>query len=309
MFELFSRLVKRNNQRTEAEIQADVRQFILSAPFELEKGDLVEVLLESPVGDRRRIDVEAGSTVIEVKRDLRRERIKREAEVQLSGYVQFRTKETGLRYVGVLTDGTEWICYELFEGNLRQVSSLTLENLATEVERLVVWLEGVLATARDIAPTAQNIETRLGAGSTVYALDRATLASLFAVNKKNPTVLLKRTLWARLLTSALGTQFSDTDDLFIEHTLLVNTSEVIAHAILGLAVETLNPTAILSGDKFDEAGIYGVVEPDFFDWVAEVEGGEVFIRTLAKRLSRFAWEAVEQDLLKVLYESVIGAET
>ena len=59
----------RDAKRTEAEIQADVWQFILSAPFELEDGDLMDVLLESPLGDRRRIDVEAGSTVIEVKRD------------------------------------------------------------------------------------------------------------------------------------------------------------------------------------------------------------------------------------------------
>ena len=58
------------------------------------------------MGDRRRIDVEAGSTVIEVKRDLRRERAKREAEDQLAGYVESRTNQTGLRYAGVLTDGT-----------------------------------------------------------------------------------------------------------------------------------------------------------------------------------------------------------
>jgi hypothetical protein len=95
--------VVRNPKRTEAGIQADVRQFILSAPFELEPGDLNDVSLESPVGDRRRIDVEAGSTVIEVKRDLRKEKSKRDAEKQLAGYVEFRMQQTGLRYVGVLT--------------------------------------------------------------------------------------------------------------------------------------------------------------------------------------------------------------
>lgn len=309
MFELFSRLVRRDERRTEAEIQADVRQFILSAPFELERGDLADVLLESPVGDRRRIDVEAGSTVIEVKRDLRRERVRHEAEDQLAGYVQFRTSQTGHRYVGVLTDGADWYCYNLVDGRLREVSSISLGNTAADVDKLVVWLEGVLATARDIAPTAENIETRLGAGSSAYALDRATLASLYAQNKDNPTVKVKRTLWSRLLTSALGTQFEDTDELFIEHTLLVNTSEIIAHAVLGLPVEVLNPGSLLAGDKFDEAGIYGVVESDFFDWTVEIDGGETFIRTLARRLSRFSWGAVEQDVLKVLYESVIGAAT
>jgi SAM-dependent methyltransferase len=299
--------VRRNDRRSEAEIQADVRQFILSAPFELAVSDVVS--LESAVGDRRRIDVEAGSTVIEVKRDLRREKIKREAEDQLAGYVEFRMNQTGLRYVGVLTDGTQWCCYDLVDNRLRQVSEITLEDSIPDVNRLVGWLEGVLATARDIAPTVENIEQRLGTGSSAYELDRATLATLYEQNRKNASVQIKRRLWSRLLTSALGTQFEDTDALFVDHTLLINTSEIIAHAVLGFPIESLAPATLLSGDKFDEAGVYGVVESDFFDWVIEVGGGDTFIRTLAKRMGRFVWSDVEQDVLKVLYENFIGKET
>lgn len=182
----------RNAKRTEAEIQADVRQFILSAPFELEPSDLNDVSLESPLGDRRRIDVEAGSTVIEVKRDLRKEKPKREAEDQLAGYVEFRMNQTGLRYVGVLTDGTEWDCYDLVDGKLRLVSELSLEETDEDEDRLIVWLEGVLATTQDIAPTAHNIEQRLGAESSAYKLDRATLATLYQGNRTNPTIAVKR---------------------------------------------------------------------------------------------------------------------
>jgi type I restriction-modification system DNA methylase subunit len=64
----------------------------------------------------------------------------------------------------------------------------------------------------------------------------------------------------------------------------------------------------LTGTKFDESGVYGVVEADLFDWVLE-EGGEELVRALALRLSRFDWSQVEQDVMKVLYESVIGADT
>lgn len=309
MLDSFQRLVVRDSRRTEADIQADVRQFILSAPLELEPGDLVDVLLESPVGDRRRIDVEAGSAVIEVKRDLRRERVRHEAEEQLAGYVEFRMNQTGLRYVGVLTDGTGWNCYELLDGKLRQVSELALEETDLEEDRLIVWLEGVLATTHDIAPTAHNIEKRLGAESSAYKLDRATLSTLYQRNRKNPSIAVKRKLWTQLLLSALGTQFTDDDELFIDHTLLVNTSEIIAHAMLGLSVQSLTANSLLTGDKFAEAGIYGVVESDFFDWVLEVDGGETFIRTLAKRLMRFAWSDVDQDVLKILYENIIGTAT
>lgn len=302
----FARLVTRDNRRTEAEIQADVRQFILDAPFELEEDDLSVVQLESQLGDRRRIDVEVGATVIEVKRDLRSERIRREAEEQLAGYVGLRAKQTGLRYVGILTDGTGWYCYHLVDDELRQVSDLSLE--ASEIEQLVVWLEGVLATTHGLVPTADAIEARLGSTSSAYLLDRATLSAIYQRHRDEPSVIMKRTLWARLLTSALGTQFEDSDDLFIEHTLLVNSAEIIAHAVLGLHPETITPVALLGGERFDESGIYGVVEPDFFDWVVEIEEGRVFIRTLSRRLARFDWSAVEQDVLKVLYESIIGAE-
>lgn len=84
--------------------------------------------------------MEVGETVIEVKRDLRAERVRREAEEQLAGYVAMRAEQTGLRYVGILTDGTAWHCYHVVDAMLRQVSEITLE--AGEIERLVVWLEG-----------------------------------------------------------------------------------------------------------------------------------------------------------------------
>ena len=307
LLDTFARLVTRDNQRTEAEIQADVRQFILDAPFDLEDDDLSLVQLESQLGDRRRIDVEVGATVIEVKRDLRSERIRREAEKQLAGYVAMRAEQTRLRYVGVLTDGASWCCYHLVGEDLRQVSEVKLE--VGESERLIVWLEGVLATTQGLIPTADVIEARLGATSSSYFLDRATISAIYQRSKEQPSVTMKRILWARLLTSALGTQFEDKDDLFIEHTLLVNSAEIIAHAVLGLRPETISPAALLSGEQFVASGVYGVVEQDFFDWIVEVEDGRAFVRTLSRRLARFNWSAVEQDVLKVLYESIIGTET
>ena len=301
MLDVLARLVNRDKVRAEADVQADVRQLLLTAPLQLDEGDLL-VNLEAQVGDRRRIDVEAGSTVIEVKRDLRKGKVRTEAIDQLAGYVEKRISDTGRRYVGVLTDGAEWVCYHLVGKDLREVTAITVSGAKGDLGRLLFWLEGVLATAKGIFPTAHEIAERLGARSSAYALDRATLATLFETHKKDPTIRLKRMLWSRLLTSALGTQFDDSDELFIEHTLLVNSAEIIAHAVLGLPVEGLNPASLLTGTKFDESGVYGVVEADFFDWVLEVEGGEEFVRALARRLSRFDWSHVEQDVMKVFYE-------
>jgi hypothetical protein len=112
-----------------------------------------------------------------------------------------------------------------------------------------------------------------------------------------------------LLTTAFGTGFANSDELFIDHTLLVVTAEVIAHAVIGLdpTAQDVSAATILSGHLFSEAQVNGVVDADFFDWVVEVEGGEIFVKTLARRLARFAWKDVEHDVLKVLYESVISA--
>ena len=259
--EIFSRLCRRDQTRSEAQVQADVRQFILEAPFELDEGDLDIVSLESPVTGGRRIDVEVGSTVIEVKRDLRRGRVLEEAIQQLVGYVSVRTSETGRRYIGVLTDGAEWRCYALAGEHLELVSKLEVTGSTESLQNLVFWLEGVLATAKNVSPTAKEIEARLGATSSAYALDRATIANLYERSKDQATVKLKRELWARLLASALGNQFTNDEALFIEHTLLVNTAEIIAHAVLGLPVAQLNPASLLSGAKFAESGVYGVIRP------------------------------------------------
>jgi SAM-dependent methyltransferase len=311
--ELLAQIARRDRNRSEATLQADIRQLILSAPLSLSDNDLVIADLETPVGVRRRIDIEAGSCLIEVKRDLSTGNVLADAIEQLADYLTTRQNETGCRYVGILTDGADWRCVRL-PGEIGSrpphvVSTFKLTASSIEVEAFLIWLEGVLATAQEIPATAREIGRRLGAGSSAYELDRDTILDLFLRHREHPDVVMKRRLWARLLTTALGTQFEDSDELFVEHTYLVNTAEIIAHAIVGFDLDSITPPSLLSGSKFEESGITGVVESDFFDWVAHVPGGETFVRSLAKRVGRFQWQEVGGDVLKILYESVITAQT
>ncbi|MFG2695216.1 N-6 DNA methylase [Kitasatospora sp. NPDC048407] len=307
---LLARLIDRKPGRSEATLQADVRTLLLEGALNLGDEDLeeVEVDLETQVGDGRRIDIEIGYTAIETKKDLRGATILKKAEDQLEGYVRTRTQQVGQRYVGVLTDGADWRAYSLSGDTFTQVSRFEVK-ARTAASDLLTWLEGVLATAVSIKPTPAVIEAKLGAASVSHQLDRASLAALYEDNAALPTVKLKRELWARLLRSALGAQFEDSDELFIEHTLLVATADVIAHLVLGEDVKEVQPATLINGELFRVANLYGVVESDFFGWIMEVPGGESFVRTLARRLARFDWAQVEHDVLKVLYESVIGAET
>jgi len=136
--------------------------------------------------------------------------------------------------------------------------------------------------------------------------ERASLMALHARHRDDPRVQLERQLWVRLLRSALGTQVSDDDALFVAHTLLASSAKIIAHAVVGLDPTDVSPGSLLSGATIREHGITGVVEPGLFDWLIEVPGGAAFIRALARSIASFDWTAVEHDLLKLLYESVIS---
>jgi hypothetical protein len=123
---LLGRLSNRDKVRSEATVQADVRQLLLSGGLGLEEHDL-DVDLEAPVADHRRIDIEVGYTVIEVKKDLRKASVVKDARKQLAGYVASRTEQTGQRYVGILTDGADWQAYNLRGGELAEVTRFELK--------------------------------------------------------------------------------------------------------------------------------------------------------------------------------------
>jgi len=176
----------------EANVQADVRTLLLYGGLNLGEVDLVEAELEVQVGGGRRIDIETGLTAIEIKRDLRSTGVSDQAEKQLAGYVRARTTALAQRYAGILTDGAEWRLYHVVEDELEEVSHFELTPARPDVEGLVVWLEGALATAEAIAPTPKEIERRLGAYSSAHALAYAELHRLYDKNRADPTVALKR---------------------------------------------------------------------------------------------------------------------
>ena len=311
--ELAGRLANRSLKgRTEAIVQSDVRMLLLAAGLNLTEGDVLDVKLESPLADRRRIDIEMGRTVIEVKRSLVAEGSLANAATQLAGYVEARSNSLGQRYVGIVTDGQDWHLFHHDDGDLVAVAEYHVDPAAPDAEALVRWLGSVLTTEEQIAPTRQAIADRLGADSPGHELERATLNALYRANRDHPEVVIKRELWAKLLTTALGTQFSaDEEDLFIEHTLLVATAECVAHAVLSYPISQLAPATLLRGDLLSQQSqIHGVVEQDFFDWPLDCgEEGRRWVASLARRLEQFDWGVVTHDVMKTIYESVITVET
>ena len=72
--------------------------------------DSRDIDFEKPVPEvHGRIDALLGRTVFELKSDLNRER--RDAEEGLTRYLTEREGQTGERYVGIATDGADFIAY------------------------------------------------------------------------------------------------------------------------------------------------------------------------------------------------------
>lgn len=311
--ELLARLAT-GTRRTEADIQSDIKALLLTADLGLGE-DQVE--LEQQIGDgtKRRIDIAVGRTIIETKRDFELVDLDT-AERQLAGYLQVRERNRGVEYIGILTDGRTWRLYDLRGTDaamddappLRLISERVLKTTVEDAERHLIWLESAMSTRTAIAPTPAEIDARLGADSAAHRIDISRLADLYHSAPNPAETEIKRGLWAKLLRTSFGEGFTDDEALFLNHTLLVIQAEIIAHAALGFDISPtggIEPADLVSGEQFARSLVYGVIEQDFFDWVTEVPGGAAFIAEQARRLSRFTWEGVENDVLKILYESVI----
>lgn len=310
--EIINRAVQRLATRgihTEADIQSEIQTLLAGGELNLTADQAPKLEEQTADGTRRRIDIAICHCVIEVKKDLRNAAVRADGQEQLKGYLKTRQAQYGRRFVGILTDGVTWVLYDLVQDD-EFVEISSLEN-AGDADALLVWLEAILASETAVPPTPAEIEQRLGASSPAHLLDFRELSALYEAHRDNPEVVLKRQLWAKLLKTAFGSDFEDDSDAFINHTLLVLTAEIIAHAVLGIDVSAAGPVAaedLVTGREFDEAQIHGVVEADFFDWLVAVPGGATFVRTLADRVSRFDWSGVEHDVLKHLYESIIVQE-
>ncbi len=248
-----------------------------------------------------RIDALLGRTLFEFKTDLRREQ--RDAESQLPGYLSQRQTETGTHFVAVATDGATFKAYELRADKLVQLDSFSVQT--DKPHELLAWLSSVVAIKEDLEPTAEIVKRELGRGSIAWILAKQELSAIWNEVGQQPGVRLKRDLWAQLIRYVYGSALNE-DVLFLQHTYLTIIAKTMAAKVLG--VSAANPDDLLSGRAFREAGIGGVVESDFFDWLLASEKGLDLVHRIALQASRFRLADVQTDVLKGLYESLIDTE-
>jgi len=251
---------------------------------------------------RGRIDTLLGRTVFELKSNLQKEL--QDVERRLPDYLRDREHRSGQSFVGVATDGHTFIAYHLDRDRMREIS-----RTAANVEhprRLVDWLSDVVAVSEQLEPTPEKIRDVLGRTSPAWGVARDELAAIWDRLKATPEVKLKRDLWAGLIERVYGSPLGD-DELFFQHTYLTAVAKTIACQALGLAVPE-DAADLLSGQAFEDAGVHGVVESDFFDWPLTDPAGAALIKRIALHTARFRLERVQTDVLKGLYESLVDPQ-
>lgn len=309
--DLHDRFVERRPARTESDIQAGVSAFLLLSPFGLQSSEILKLEEQVNDGTRRRIDISIGKLIIEVKKDLSHTKTLNDGFAQLGGYLETRGQQENFLFAGVLTDGLNWFLLgQDPDGSWFSVDSYKC-NLASpeSYKGLVNWLAEILLTGDKRPANPSVIQEKFGSDSAGHLLDISRLRRLYEQISDNPSVMMKRSLWARLLRTALGENFRDNTDLFLKHSLLVYQAEIVAHLVVGIQISNLSSSDLVLGRAFKQVQIFNVVEEDFFDWILEASDGPAFLDALARRVSSVDWGSAEHDVLKSLYQSVIDPET
>jgi N-6 DNA Methylase len=280
------------------EVKADFRQLLIE-----EFGvDLSALDFERRVPEvRGRLDALIGRTILEAKSDLAKEWP--DVERKMPDYLADREKAEGEKFVGIASDGRQWIACELDAGKLIKIKEITLDFEKSEL--FLAWLDGVVALKASLPPDPLTIRIELGQDSVAFRRAGAALASLWGRLGSDAAVALKRQLWAQLLKLVYGREV-ESDALWFQHTFLVIVAKCIALAVLGPRED--DPKRLLSGEAFQSAGVSGAVESDFFDWVVAGAEGEELVRRIMNHVRRFRLAEVESDVLKVLYESLIDRD-
>ncbi len=290
----------------EADIRHAICDFLVAT--ELVKHDDLRL-------EENRIDIQSESLVIEVKRRIGNRGIHPAPEYvdQLDGYLAEARAADKPERLGILTDGRYWVLRLPGVETVRTTQPYAFTLTSAEAGlHLYEWLraESQAIEQQKQRPTEDHIRYAFSKGPR-FESGIAQLTELHAAARNDPTVAIKRDLWRQLLTAALGVAVDEEpalDELFVRHTYLSVVVGMAVQAAFGIDIRqkaARDPLALLNGEVFfNEVGVRGVVESDFFAWPAEV-GGAGWLASIASRVARFDWRAAEYDVARILYQSVI----
>ncbi|MBI4333406.1 MAG: N-6 DNA methylase [Chloroflexi bacterium] len=254
-----------------------------------------------------RIDALLGNLVFEFKRDLVKERI--DAETGLHHYIsQLKEKNPSSTYTGIATDGVK---FRVYAANLEVIAERDLRR--ARPEDVLFFLDSVLFIFRSLeTPTTSNIVSAFGPDSPTFLASHSALSILFRGVKEEAAVKVRFGEWQKYLERVYGEAVGN-EALFIKHTYLATLAKFIAFFFRsGSNLPTEQDAEdIVTGAKFSRQGINNFIEDDFFSWPlnskARREGLPLIMKLVASLLV-YDFSAAKQDILKELYEEILGQE-
>ena len=311
-------LRRHDRAEPEANITSAVRNFLTLTELARDS-EIVEE--QAPArGSHSAVDLTALDTFIEVKRRIGTAggfNPNPDHVAQLDDYLAQSEQAGHSSRMGILTDGKYWLLRwpgaEQDPVPTAPPYGFTLEN-KDHWPALHNWLrDRALFARQDVTlRDRESVEQHFSPDSPHYEKDIARLRALYDRHAASWTVQVKRRLWDNLLRAALG-EVAGTrrglDDLFVRHTYLTAVIGLAVQATFGIKVAEEaehDAVGLLKGRQLQNAtGLHGIVESDFFAWPTEVAGGLPPIKTLARRIARFAWAKAPPDIGALLYETVI----
>lgn len=310
---LYKPLVKSKNQEN---AKAFVFSNFIHNVFDLKLEDMdFEVPVKTEIMQLRgRIDAVFGNIIIEFKKDLKKGL--GVATEELTKYFQAYLERGESDILGIANDGIHFkVFYPVIEGNqiieIKEIDELNLDINTTE--EIFLWFDSYLFTQKRIIPTSSDIKRRFGLESPTFFTTVKKLKSLFEKAKNNykPSII-KYESWLKYLEIVYGDKPGQTE-LFFKHTYLSTFVKLLIHVKITKGIpqnfEEIMP--ILFGNTFQNAGIMGFMEEDFFMWtnapVIRKQSGEIFHKLL-QEIYVYDLNKINEDVLKELYQELVDPE-
>ncbi|MBI4288259.1 MAG: N-6 DNA methylase [Chloroflexi bacterium] len=257
---------------------------------------------------RGRIDALLGNLVLEFKKDFLRER--GEAEEELHKYFKdLKGKHPSAIFTGVATDGAR---FQVYDQNVKPLSEMK-DLRRARPEEVLSFLDSLFFTFRSLqTPTTANIVASLGPQSPTFITSQQNLAALFAEVREEPAVQVRFNSWRRYLQRVYGDDVGD-EALFLKHTYLSVVAKFIAFFFRYRVVlpDAKDIEEVLTGVRFSQEGIRNFIDDDFFTWPLNEKikaRGTSLVQKLSASLTPYDFSVARQDILKELYEEILGKE-
>lgn len=249
------------------------------------------------------------------------------AREQLAGYLlgQFKSGE-GYHFTLIASDLITWrvfapdiACLDRLdtiredELVLNEIESAAITLSDDNAEDFYYWIDRFLFQEEKQKATLKRIEEAFGYQSAVFIECYRIFTSWFREAKRYGEVQVAFEQWRRFLSVAYGS-FDARETIFLIHTYLSIFAKMLAYAFVSndeyLSDQEIK--GILDGSIFQKRNIANFVDDDFFHWVT---GDQSFrnlrkaFRLISQEISLFDFTAVDEDVLKGVYQELIDLDT